>query len=557
MKKLLTLSTLLLKNYCSSQNVITFNRPSSTRTNNSPSSSKISSPNWPIGFKPNRKIIGNTRTNKNYKKDSMCNPENTFYYNQKVDHFNFKNKNTFKQKFIYWEPENCCKNNGLLLYTGNEGDIDTFCENDVLQYEIAKKNNYAVLYVEHRYYGESYPENKTRTKGSRSDSDYFQYLSVQQALADYIQILTTDQEKTPKIAKSSPKVVAFGGSYGGMLSAYIRYKYPNIIKGAIAGSAPVAITSVSDHDCSNFNKVVTETFNYYENCGQKVRKSWDFLNDMTDDEIALKFNLCDAVGPDSGLEPTHLKPRLINSLIENYVMMAMMNYDHAANFMMPLPAWPVEYFCGKISNFKNDEFKDFHLIEEALQLSFNFTGDCEKCIDIGISGSSNSFTPKFSKSSNLKSNLNIDMASWYYQTCTQIPIILCSSKLDMFPNSTFESPNKEYAALKTQFIKGCQENVSVEPDFNYLKSFMSYFQDGGESPSTEFSNIIFTNGQFDPWKAGKPNLSENLEKDIILIDIEKGAHHAELMPVFDEDPISFYKARMQIESFVNKWISGA
>ena len=53
------------------------------------------------------------------------------------------------------------------------------------------------------------------------------FLTIEQALADYAALIY--HIKLKHEAQASP-VVAFGGSYGGMLAAWLRAKYPNAVQ---------------------------------------------------------------------------------------------------------------------------------------------------------------------------------------------------------------------------------------------------------------------------------------------------------------------------------------
>jgi lysosomal Pro-X carboxypeptidase len=62
------------------------------------------------------------------------------------------------------------------------------------------------------------------------------YLTAEQAMADYAELIW--EIRAQHGAHDSP-VVGFGGSYGGMLASWFRIKYPHMMEGAIAASAPI------------------------------------------------------------------------------------------------------------------------------------------------------------------------------------------------------------------------------------------------------------------------------------------------------------------------------
>jgi lysosomal Pro-X carboxypeptidase len=141
------------------------------------------------------------------------------------------NQDRFKQRYIISTDE-WCDGCPIFFYCGNEGDIFMFANNTGFMWENAKQFNAMVLFPEHRYYGQSIPYGKL----NRNLSD-IGYLTTEQALADFAEFLQHIKDTVPGAQKSP--VVVFGGSYGGMLAAWFRIKYPHMSVGALAGSAPI------------------------------------------------------------------------------------------------------------------------------------------------------------------------------------------------------------------------------------------------------------------------------------------------------------------------------
>lgn len=186
-----------------------------------------------------------------------------------------------------------------------------------------------IVFAEHRYYGESMPY------GNKSmQSPFINYLTSEQALADYAYLITWIKENIAGAEKSP--VVAFGGSYGGMLSSWFRMKYPNIVVGALAASAPIW-QMISD--CDTFAHINTNTFQLANPaCPSIIKTSWSVINQFGKTAAGLKqitntLKLC---------KPLDSVDTLKSYLIDVYGDMAMSDYPYETSFLNPLPANPVK-----------------------------------------------------------------------------------------------------------------------------------------------------------------------------------------------------------------------
>ncbi|KAF2357933.1 Peptidase S28 [Trinorchestia longiramus] len=338
-----------------------------------------------------------------------------------------------------------------------------------------------------------------------------------QALADYVELIA-NLKKAYKGAENSP-VVVFGGSYGGMLSAWMRMKYPHIVRGAIAASAPVAqFTGLTP--CNKFGEVVTRTFaKEGDECVKTIQKSWAAINEMASTAdgrtwLNNEWKLC------SPLNSTEDANDLKNYLTDVWTNLAMVDYPYMANFLAPLPAYPVMAVCQAMKFLKDDPKEILHELFKGLNVYFNYTTTA-KC---------------FQFKSSMPSSL--DDKGWDLQTCTEMVMPFCyDGKNDFFEPKPWNF---------TAFSQGCSKKWDVKPEQYKMENIY-----GGRNIKYA-SNIVFSNGLLDPWSSG--GILEDVNESVVSVTIPEGAHHIDLRGAQRADPQSVIAARDLHRAHIRKWI---
>ncbi|XBI13497.1 hypothetical protein VPH35_140225 [Triticum aestivum] len=451
---------------------------------------------------------------------------------EELDHFTFtpNSSRVFSQKYLlndtFWrKPTAGAGGVGpLFVYTGNEGDIEWFATNTGFMFDIAPEFGALLVFIEHRYYGESKPFGND----SYTSADTVGYLTSTQALADFAILITSLKQNLSAV---DAPVVVFGGCYGGMLASWFRLKYPHVAMGALASSAPI-LQFDDITPWSSFNDAISQDFKSESlNCFSVIKAVWDLLEDKGSNdtgllELSKTFRACKTV---------HSVYPLALWLRAAFTTTAMVDYPTPANFMMNLPAYPVKEMCKIIDSFPA-EADVIGKAFAAASLYYNYTGD-QKCFEVEGGDDPHG------------------LHGWGWQACTEMVMPMTVSNESMFPPSSFSDEKRS---------EGCHLVYGVRPRMHWITT-----EYGGHKIDKVLkrfgSNIIFSNGMRDPWsrfhhmnhyscQTAIIRVLKNISSSIIALVTEKGAHHLDLRSATKDDPDWLVEQRRQEVGIIHGWI---
>ena len=448
----------------------------------------------------------------------------TKYYDQLVDHFGFGTA-TFRHRYLYndtfWGTkgplQNGCRG-PILFYTGNEGPITSFYgSNGFMTDVLAPEFGALLVFAEERYYGTSQPQ---------GTSGRFDYLSTEMVLADYAALITSLRKELD--AQNCP-CIAFGGSYGGTLTTLFRLKYPHVVQGGLAASAPLGYYSQSywaerNVSATTWFSIVQRTYdNAGSGCYARLVAAVDRTNATVraaggPQRIQQAFGLCKP--------PSEPLDSFVYWLTEALESIPQVDYPEANG---GLPANPAAAACAL------DWSSASSLSSLATVVAWYYGVGPAGCIEDATNDQVGGGTPGDGPE---------NRSAWGYQSCTET--------LHAF--STTAGAWRSYEFNLPQLSDLCYSYYGVRPRLDQIEVWSGGYAIAEKKLT---SNLIWSNGRRDPWSGGGfLRQSDALPGGAVFV-MEQTAHHHDLRLPIAADPPELTAVRAKEMEIIRGWIVDA
>jgi len=474
------------------------------------------------------------------------------YVTQKQDHFDSGNPRTWQQAFFvndtYFVPGSDAP---VFLCIGGEGPLYGDAVVNSVHCNIAvefMKHNRAIMFaVEHRYYG---CHNSSACPVSDPETE-LQYLSSQQALAD---LATFHAHATTQFSLTTKnKWVAFGGSYPGMLTAFVRAQYPTLIHAAVASSAPVHAML----DMHVFNDIGAAAYSVEyvggsDSCERAIRSGHEDAAALvlTREGRAVLAQLFPGL---NGLLPRTKENQLSQAdkwLQDRTNQRALLGCGLAS-----FPAQSNDPSCtSEGCNIQSIcQVMTDHSQGSPLQRLAKLAAQ-QRATPGGAQGCEMDWTyTEFSPASTPNaSGLSGSGRYWGFQTCNEFGFYqTCEKGSRCFYAQGYTGFSGSAAEHKPNaFCQGAFDISEAATNRPIVESNQFY-----GALLANASRILWPNGQVDPW-SGLSVLEQTREDQPVLV-VEGASHHEWTHPSAEGDLASIVAARRTIRAQVSKWLAEA
>lgn len=427
-----------------------------------------------------------------------------------MDHFNFGSTEMWKQRYTV-NDAHYVPGGPIFLILGGEGPINLNFTTQTMFNTYAMQTNGAVIMLEHRFYGESYPTTDVSVQSLR-------LLNPEQALADAAYF---KEVWGPVRFPVEGPWIACGGSYSGDLSGWLRIKYPQHFFGAVASSAPVTATI----DFKQYLQVTQASLESAgsSQCMARVTEGLLNLQGLIQGNEALvkeRFNLCSS-------------PNQLGTQLDAYSFMSDVIgvFQGAVQYNSQKLPLNITAVC--------DVMTDMATFPDAVDALANLT---LRGNTLSPSGCLDASWESFIASINTTDIASQTGArSWTWQTCTAFAFWQTTDQPDGAWGNYL--PVSFYEAMCRYAFEG---TYTADQGVNWINTVY------GSTDPFDVGRIIYPNGSLDPWHA-LSILSSPAPNEPALF-INGTSHCQDWHPAGPNDPPGLKVAQQTISQIIIGWV---
>ncbi|XP_039947861.1 putative serine protease K12H4.7 [Bactrocera tryoni] len=458
---------------------------------------------------------------------------------QKLDQFDGTNNKTWLMRYLrsdrYFQPHG-----PIFIFVGGEWEISPAYLLTGHMHDIARQHNGMLYYVEHRYYGKSWPKDD-------ASAENLKYLSARQALADLAHFIRHQKSNEDELLNS--KVILTGASYSGSLVAWFAKLYPELMDAGWASSAPLVAKLDFFEYMHQVGMVIQQRGG--SECSELLERGLNgiaaLLESSKASQLLSALHICSNFEPKNQLD----RAAFFNGLGNYFATFAQLYDDQiAAKICAPL-----------ITTTNTDDLMGFmEFLRRIFWSEFAKQEHAEDwCIDLSYDGMRSIFTDLTDQLSGTR--------PWFYQCCHEF---------GWFTTTTNNSRHNKYPAVIRQVTVARRHEATTQLPHSFGRQVpLNYFQQlcddafdpsadaatysdidistsvqqtnsnfGGLTAAAALQRVIFTHGQLDPWRA------VGLQRGKNVINIADYSHTADLDSIDFGDSVEMNVAKLKVAAFL-------